>query len=1065
MKIRGRFWGLVVVSVFLGAGISQAQSTATILGTVHDSTGAVIPGAAVTIRNADTGISRTVTTDASGRYRAPQLGLGNYEITAESTGFQSIVRSGVTLTVGREATVDFTLQVGAVAERITVTGEAPLVETTKSSVGYLTAQSVIQDLPLAGRDLSQLMTLSPGVAVPVNASQDIDYRGYGKKISISGMRAMYNSFLLDNSYILDKSHIIPAGPRGALLGADTVREFEVITNPYDAKYGRALGGVINAVSRSGTNEWHGSAYEYLRNDDLDAARWEDNALGKEKPAFVRNQFGATFGGPIVRDKAFFFLAYEAVRERLNSTRTANVPDEKARLGILPGSTKPITVHPFVARYLKDYWPLPSPGGRNFGDGRAEFIWNYDENSTDDFGQARVDYQLSPNDTVFFRFTGSRANRTSPMNYPVHRQVMDQSTRFATLEYTRILSPTLLNTLHFAFNRVAPVSYGTFPDVPPELRSMGPYSKAGPQLSIGSGVTAFSGWNWFDDWWIVNRFEFRDDVNLSRRSHSLRFGYNMERTQLNAHDPNRPMGDWTFRSLADFLKGVPRGFRGSVTGIHGNGDRGTRQWLFGFHFQDNWQVKPGLMLNMGIRWDPFTVPVEVDGIQGNLRSLQDPYTTVGEMWVGRSKTNFSPRIGIAWSPFPSGRTSIRAGFGVFYMPNDTASYEWNLARLTPDPRRPDVPLYMVNRFTTIDPQWFPDGIKTAATGSLVGFGTTQVFDHYSFQSQHALQYNFTIQQQLGEDTMVNVGYTGTRGINLLWYPNINAPEPKWSDALQSLYYPAGTKPINPNFASIDQIAPATDSWYNGFTVSLARRLAAGLEGQVGYTFSKALSTADHNISGDWSGGGGAHKSAYISQASKSLSAYDLTHVLQVRYSYELPLGSDLSGVANALLAGWQLQGIITAQSGQPIAITSGTSTFLNNITATGISPNLKPGFSQDEFTWGAPNISKDPTGKGRYFNPNAFYYPGANALGNLARYPARAPGLATWDFTLSKNFQLREGKRLQFRTEVYNFLNRPNFGLPVQSAYDATGAAQGNFGIITRTNTSARQIQFGLKLTF
>ncbi|MBI4461243.1 MAG: TonB-dependent receptor, partial [Acidobacteria bacterium] len=616
---------------------------------------------------------------------------------------------------------------------------------------------------------------------------------------------------------------------------------------------------------------------------------------------------------------------------------------------------------------------------------------------------------------------------------------------------------------FSFNRVAPVSHGTYPDVPPELRSMGPYSKVGPQMSPGSGITAWAGWNWVNDWWITNRFTFKNDVNRNLGSHTLQFGGEVERTQLNLNDPNRPMGDWNFGSLADFLAGKPNRGLGSVTPLHGSPVRGHRQWLFGLYLQDDWQVRPGLILNLGVRWDPYTVPTEVNGITGNLVRLEDPYTTIGPLWENKSWGDIAPRIGLAWSPFASGRTSIRAGFGMFYIPHDTASYRWNTARVTPDPRRPDVPLYWVNRYSNIDAKLFPDLLAVINSAKLTSFGETQVFAHNDFVSQHALQSNFQIQQQLGDSNMVSAGYSFSRGLNLLWGANINIPQPVYNGT--SLELPADTKLINPAWEQITQYAPASDSWYNAFTFAFARKFSAGLQGQVAYTFSKTTSSADHHISSDPAGGGGSHKSAYVMEASKGLSSNDLPHVLQVSYSYELPLGRDLSGVASALVSGWQLQGIITAQVGQPFSLSRSAPSFLSRLSASGLTPNLKPGFSQDTITWGSPNVSADPTGRGRYFNPDAYSLPGVRELGNVGRNTLRGPGLATWDFTLSKNFQLREQTRLQFRAEMFNALNRPNFALPRASLFAGGGGPVGSAGVISSTIGTARQVQLALKLTF
>ena len=393
---------------------SNAQvTTGTISGTVADSTGAVLPGTNIVILNEDTGISRTVQADAAGRYSATSLSLGNYRVTASMAGFQTQIHSGILLTLGRVAIVNMELQVGAITQTVEVTGEAPLVQTTDATVGYLVNDTTIRDMPLNGRDLSQLILLNPGVGEAMNASRTNAYNGWGKKMSISGARAQDNAYFLDGSYIGDMNRHAPAGPSGALLGAETVREFQVLTNSYSAQYGRQLGGVITAVTKSGTNAFHGSAYEFHRNENMDAAKWEDNRVGRDKPAFVRNQFGATIGGPITQDKAFFFLAYEGMRQVESFTKTARVPDLNARMGILPNKT--VEVSPIIAPYV-EFFPLPSSGGQVFeADGTAEFIFVAKEPITEDFVQGRYDHQFSDSDSFFARFTASNAEENQARN--------------------------------------------------------------------------------------------------------------------------------------------------------------------------------------------------------------------------------------------------------------------------------------------------------------------------------------------------------------------------------------------------------------------------------------------------------------------------------------------------------------------------------------------------------------------------------------------------------------------------------------------------------------------------
>ena len=521
---------VLLLTVLKAFTIWAQVTTATISGTVTDSSGAVMPGVAIVIQNEDTGINRTATSDAAGRYLAPSLSLGNYRVTASMAGFQTELRRGIVLTVGREAVVNLQLSAGAVAQTVEVTGEAPLVQTTEATVSYLINDRTVRDLPLNGRDITQLILLNPGVAVAPNGSNTNGYQGWAPKLAIAGSRAEDSAYLLDGSYINDLNHHIPSGPSGALLGVETVREFQVLTNAFGAQYGRTLGGVYNAVTKTGTNELHGAAYEFLRNSALDARNFFDRKLfptDPRIPPFRRNQFGASLGGPIKKDRTFFFLNYEGLREALTSTRVANEPDAKARLGLVGTTT--VVVSDKIKPYLP-LFPLPSPQGRNFGDGTAQFIFAAPQPTQDDFGLLRLDHQFSQNDSGFLRFVESRSEQTTVQELPVFTTRKRMTTRLVTIAATHIFSPRMLATSRFSFNRVDPRDVGTFPSVDPSL-----YSFPGAITSSGfsvTGMTGYLGYSNITDWLTTNRFPFQEDVNLTLGSHALKIGGSFERLQYN-----------------------------------------------------------------------------------------------------------------------------------------------------------------------------------------------------------------------------------------------------------------------------------------------------------------------------------------------------------------------------------------------------------------------------------------------------------------------------------------------------------------------------------------------------
>jgi outer membrane receptor protein involved in Fe transport len=1053
--MKGQLGLAIAFAGVLWVSTANAQvATGTISGTVRDNTGAVLPGVTVVVQNQDTGISRTVLTNEAGYYSAPSLGVGQYGLMLSLPGFQTVERTGITLTVGREAVVDVQLSVGAIAQTLEVTEEAPLVATTNASVSFTVGDTTIRELPLNGRDLTELVLLNPGVNDAMVHS-NADKYGYGRRISISGARGEDNSFLLDGSYIGNFRRQPPSGPGGALFGAETVREFEVVTNSYSAQYGRVLGGVFNAVSKSGDNGWHGGIYEFLRNSSLDARNFFDQRQKPDDPRlppFRRNQFGATFSGPIVRNKAFFFANYEGLRESLTTTQFTVVPDLNARKGILPGG-RTVQVNPIMGRYLQ-YIAEPSPGGINFGDGTAQRIWTGKRIDDDDFGQARLDYQMAANDSFFARLTASdslRRNDASPNSkeYALYDSV---TTRLLTLSETHIFSPRLLNTFQFSANGVRPEDFATTPKIPDDLLSV----PGGNPPTLGYGFGLDSGTSHY----ITNRFNVQNDITWTLTNHSLRFGGMLERLQSNITNVNRPQGAWTFANVEQWLLANPRQYRGTPPG-YGNPSFGYRQWLFGLYTQDDWRIAKPLTLNIGLRWEPYTVPTEVNGRMASLRNITDPALTVGPPWLNHSWGDLEPRLGFAWRTTDSGKTSVRGGVGLFRTPLDSNVYWSAMSRTWP--YQPEFQFAL----TANDAKFFPLAVPLIASklaGANLGVGAA--WDYQNMRSPRVWQYNLNIQQQIGDSSVVSLGYTGHRGDRETSLGDYNVPTAVFNGS--SYEFPATAKKLNSNFEGINLSKTNARSWYNALLLSFQKRLSAGLQMQVSYTYSKVIDQSDSDIKASEVGaGGGTLKYVYDLNAQRALSAYDIRNVLSINYTYDIPSARRLKGPAGSVLSGWRLSGIVKMQDGQPFSVNRTASSFLSGLSGSPglISPNLVPGFTAGQITWGNPNRSKDPTGLGRYFNPAAYSLPGVRDLGNVGRNTLIGPGVAMWNAALSKNMAVSEGKNLEFRGEFFNVLNRANFAAPSPSVFDASGARLGNAGVIQSTNTTSRQIQFGLKLSF
>ena len=644
---------LVVGVVFYGQLCLGQVTTATISGVVQDSTGAVIPGVTVTARNRDTGITRTVTTGGQGRYQALNLSLGNYEVRAQVVGFQTGVRSGIKLTVGRQAIVNFELQVGAVTQVVEVTGEVSLVETTNASVSGVVDTQQIQDLPLSGRSFDELALLQPGVVLSRARGGNFQ-TGHTVKLSIRGARPEQNNFLLDGSDVRGPANQIPGAVGGQSLGVDTVREFRVETGTFGAQYGNAAGGVITAVTKSGTNEFHGTAFEFLRNDNLDARGYFD----PEKPEFNRNQFGFSLGGPIRKDKLFFFTGIETLRDRLGETLRIVVPTAEARAVNIPGEA-PITVNPVVKPYL-DLYPLPN--GEDFGDGTAEYTEGYSQPTDEIYLMGRVDYNLSENDSLFGRYVIDDATiKTAEFTSLVLIEMANRNQYF-TLAETHIFSPTLLNTFRFSANRtfLTRLSDIALEDsVLEELRFIDgrPFMKFQSELAPGGGITSIGVGN-TPRIWAWNQYEWADDLTAIRGNHSLKGGVQVRKIQFNTVEGLNAGGNHDFGGLRNFLLGTPEDMRAAKPGAIP-----SNYWRFAYlawYIQDNIRLHPRLTLNLGLRHEFYTGPRQIGSEFCNLYSLAEDFRCGGRVFpTSATSKNFGPRFGLAWDVFGDGKTSVRS----------------------------------------------------------------------------------------------------------------------------------------------------------------------------------------------------------------------------------------------------------------------------------------------------------------------------------------------------------------------------------------------------------------------
>ncbi|HEY6342886.1 MAG TPA: TonB-dependent receptor [Bryobacteraceae bacterium] len=655
---------------------AQGATSATVLGTVTDSSGAVVPNASVQVKNVGTDQVRQTTADSQGRYTIADIPIGNYQAQASAQGFQTTLRTGIILTVGAQTVVDFSLSVGQAQQTVTVEATVSQVDTVSTTVASNVEQKQINDLPLNGRNFTDLIALAPGVASGSqigNGGFNLLY-GLENNFSVSGARSEGQAYLLDNTDVHGFwAHGSGSGVMGTTLGIEAIAEFSVLTNTYSAQFG-GNGAVVNTASKSGTNSFHGSAYEFLRNSALDAANWTDNASGLGKPPFRQNQFGGSFGGPIKKDKLFFFVNDEELRKSQGQTVIALVPDANAHNGIVNGVSVPI--NPAIAPILALY-PLPTasagPGVGTIGE-VASTVGN------ENYLLTRIDYTLSNKDSVFVRYIRDSAGIAYPfLGSPIAPrwpEVGDTGNHFATVEWRRLISPAMVNLLRFSFTRTKETDTEQHPDQTPALDFF-PIRGQNGGVNI-TGLSSMGPSIFAPLLEAQNKFPLADDVFWTHGGHSLRFGADISRVQTNFMQQGWWGGFYTFPSVTSFLEGVPSLFTGPEPGMT-DSSRDFREIDMAAYVADEWKVLPRLTLNLGVRYDFVSNPTT--DLQPLNTVINPPFGTfqrVPNVFASNpSLHNIGPRVGIAYDPFGDHKTSIRAGFGIFYDPIEARELRFGL----------------------------------------------------------------------------------------------------------------------------------------------------------------------------------------------------------------------------------------------------------------------------------------------------------------------------------------------------------------------------------------------------
>ena len=1088
-SLHGCFLCASILSIMAASQPVWAQVSSGISGVVVDPSGGTVAGAAVTVKNLETGATRTTTTEETGLYQVLSLPVGQYEVRATKQGFAEQIRTGIHLVVGQDATVDITLLVGEVSQRVEVNADAPLVSVTTKETSGLVGEEQIKDLPLNGRSYDLLLPLNPGI---VNFTWEktggigISNSTTGNNFSVSGNRPQQNLFLMNGVEYTGaaENNMTPGGTSQQLLGVDAVREFNVLRDSYGAEFGKHPGGQVIIVTQSGSNLWHGSAFEFLRNNALDAPNFFDQGSA---PHFQRNQFGGSVGGPIQKDKTFFFANYEGYRQNLHQTSVAFVPDAASRAAAVP------SVQPLLS-----LWPTAPPGAPDFN-GIAEVFGSAPQTIREDFGTIRFDHTLSPRDSLagIYTIDDSGDVTATPAN-PFSTDVVTLREQVVSLEETHVFSPAMLNTATFGFSRAGyfftgePTPGTTAATVPGFLlgRPVGAVVVGGSAASNPQAQISLAGSNNGSNLTVArNLFTIEDRLALARGRHQFSFGGWLQPFQSNETLALSQYGQATFASLQTFLLGTTSSFLFDPTPT----EMAWRSFFGAFYVEDVIRVTPKFTLSLGFR-DEFTTGWnEAHGRAANYtfpNGIISSEPNIGNSFFTVNNAKFlpQPRIGLAWSPFSS-KTVIRAGFGMYNDLQDALGYR-------ADQNAPFNPTYSIASFPVADLPIDPTA-PVSPKAKLVPGGVQP-----DMNTPALISWSLRVERQLTPNTVLTIGYVGSHGYHELIGLDANEPFPTICPASPcpalyptvnpnshppvtfatgfpvgspyagapvpggSFFIPVGAPKANPALANTWTYFSIGDSSYNGLQVDLNRRFSNGLSLRGVYTWSKALDNGDSLNQTTAGNAPGLVSNPYNRSADWGLGTYDVRNVGVISELYELPFGrgkrfgGGLNGWSNGLASGWSVNSIVTLQAGFPF-----TPQLSYNPTNNGDTRNPVRPFVNPDFT--GPVILGKPE---KWFNPNAFIAPPSTGgfYGNLGRDTFIGPGLATWDFSVLKNITLHERLSLQFRAEFFNLLNRANFNTPNLVVFtpptttNPTGLS-GTAGVITSTSTTARQVQFGLKL--
>ncbi len=1051
-----RLLGCVLVSFAIPVAV-WAQGTATISGVVNDPSGAVVPMASVKITNAATGWNRTVLTDSDGRYFASPLPVGPYVLEVEFRGFSKLTRKGVQLTADSNAQVDLTLELGETNRSITVSADAALVEVNKSTQVTLVDAARMRDLPLNGRNALDLQQLQPGVV-----SHGFNNSGENSALSINGARGTQNNYTLDGGESQDNHNQVAS----VMPNPDALQEFSIMQFANSAEYGRGAGAQVNVVTKSGTNNWHGSAFDFLRNDYLNARGY----FAPSRSIYRKNQFGGTVGGPVLKNRTFFFFSYQGTRQRIQATQTVKyLPSDLERQGEFASAPqKPIDPQtgqrfpndripsdrfdPASVKFVSLFLPkTPQAVG-------APFYYNYPSSDGADQYLGRMDHTFSDEDRISGRVFWNDHGLFEPQSggLPGFVKANGFTTRNLMVNETHLFRANLVNDFRYTFHRRNETGWPT-----------SGYSLAdlGVQLYFPKDTRGYKPWIYMDTGDFGVR-DMRPGVELNdmhqvadsllwvRGAHVMKFGFDARRTITDDFLAAFNTGYFSFTNaftkvnFADFLLGMPQTFQQDTPRTQRG--HGTE---YSFFAQDDFKVSRRLTLNLGIRWDPFLPPQDLDGhftyFNAGSQSTVFKNAPPGLLFQGDAGVpsgafrsdwnNVAPRVGFAWDVNGNGKTSVRAGYGIFYTAITTQAAE------SQSGTQPFSLLVRLNAPGSFVNPWGASGISnpfpyTPSTGS-GQFPFTYPLTSYVFSPDFRMgyiqQWDLLVERQLWTNMLFRAAYVGSKGTKLWWDRDANAavfiPGQSTAGNINS------RRPLAPYFAQLDVSESRGTSNYNSLQLTLIRRFSQGITFQGSYSWSKSIDLNSSDRS--------QQSLPYpgCPECNRGRSDFDVAHVLVASWVWELPFLRARDGVVGLALGGWRLSGIATARSGLVFSVLPGSATSLSG---TG---------GERANVIGDPSLAGGGT-LAKWFNTAAFVAAPAGSWGNAGRNILEGPGAVNVDLALNKDFRIFETHTLNARLEAFNAANHTRFGTP-----NAT-VSSSSFGRIL-SSADPRIVQVALRYAF